>query len=159
MFSANQFWQYSLAFYASPRVKDVCLELQDRYGFNVNMLLLCGYLEQKSLRLSRADLRILLKNIAQIDQQTRLIRKKRVIAKKAEPAHYQQLLREELALEKQQQQQLIKSLATICFVTQDNANLLVYRCNMPNSQEQQMVDLMTELGHLAVQFDMENNDR
>ena len=107
MFSASGFWDYSLKVYALTEVKDLCLDLQNRYGFNVNLLLLCGYLERKSLGLSSVDINKLQQDIAQIDRQTQLIRNKRVAVKKSEPKQYQQLLKNELELEKLQQQQLI----------------------------------------------------
>lgn len=35
----NPFWDFSLAIYASPEVQTACLELQDRSGVDVNVLL------------------------------------------------------------------------------------------------------------------------
>lgn len=159
MFSASGFWDYSLKVYALTEVKDLCLDLQNRYGFNVNLLLLCGYLERKSLGLSSVDINKLQQDIAQIDRQTQLIRNNRVAIKKSEPKQYQQLLKNELELEKLQQQQLIDSLATITFVRQDMSNLHTYRSNMPDSQGQELGNMITKLEGLATQFEMENDDR
>ncbi|MDH3976922.1 MAG: TIGR02444 family protein [Gammaproteobacteria bacterium] len=40
-FPEHAFWDFSLAFYRKPGVADACLYLQDQYGLNVNILLLC----------------------------------------------------------------------------------------------------------------------
>ena len=45
--SAEQFWQFSEQHYARPGVADVCLQLQDDYGANVNLLLLLVMLEER----------------------------------------------------------------------------------------------------------------
>lgn len=37
----NAFWRFSLAVYAAPGVMPACLELQDRFGLDVNLLLFC----------------------------------------------------------------------------------------------------------------------
>lgn len=41
MTAAEAFWQFSLRFYAYPRVRELCLRLQDEDGLNVNILLWC----------------------------------------------------------------------------------------------------------------------
>ncbi len=38
------FWNFSLAVYRSSEVQDECLLLQDRFGLDVNLVLLCAYL-------------------------------------------------------------------------------------------------------------------
>jgi len=42
--SENPFWDYSLAHYAQPGVAQCCLDYQDQYGTNVNLLLFCCWL-------------------------------------------------------------------------------------------------------------------
>jgi uncharacterized protein (TIGR02444 family) len=36
-------WEFSLAVYANPEVRKECLDLQDRYGLDVNLLLFCAF--------------------------------------------------------------------------------------------------------------------
>jgi uncharacterized protein (TIGR02444 family) len=36
-------WAFSLAVYGDPAVQQECLDLQDRYGVNVNLLLFCAF--------------------------------------------------------------------------------------------------------------------
>jgi uncharacterized protein (TIGR02444 family) len=40
-FPAHPFWNYSLVTYAKPGVADACILLQDEFGLNVNLLLVC----------------------------------------------------------------------------------------------------------------------
>ena len=40
----SPFWNFSLAVYRSSEVQDECLLLQDRFGLDVNLLLLCAFL-------------------------------------------------------------------------------------------------------------------
>jgi uncharacterized protein (TIGR02444 family) len=40
----SQFWNFSLAVYRARAVQNECLDLQDQFGLDVNLLLLCAYL-------------------------------------------------------------------------------------------------------------------
>jgi len=40
----SPFWNFSLAVYGVTAVQDECLELQDRFDFDVNLVLFCAYL-------------------------------------------------------------------------------------------------------------------
>ncbi len=40
----NNFWQFSLRVYCVPGVEDDCLAVQERYGVDVNAMLLCAWL-------------------------------------------------------------------------------------------------------------------
>jgi uncharacterized protein (TIGR02444 family) len=39
----SRFWSFSVAVYSDSGVQAECLDLQDRYGVDVNLLLLCAY--------------------------------------------------------------------------------------------------------------------
>lgn len=44
MFNHSQnFWNFSVDLYAQPRVADACLDLQNTYGLDVNLLLFCHW--------------------------------------------------------------------------------------------------------------------
>lgn len=49
---ANPFWTFSLALYAQPGVAPACLELQDRHGLDVNLLLYAAFAATRGSRLS-----------------------------------------------------------------------------------------------------------
>jgi len=51
----SAFWDFSLHFYALPRVAAACLELQDRAGVDVNVLFYLLFVAQHCRRLDRSD--------------------------------------------------------------------------------------------------------
>jgi uncharacterized protein (TIGR02444 family) len=55
--SGDEFWRFSLAFYGRPGVSPACLELQDRYGRDVNLVLYACWVGLSGRgRLTQADL-------------------------------------------------------------------------------------------------------
>lgn len=40
----SSFWNFSVAVYSASKVQDECLNLQDQFGLDVNLILLCAYL-------------------------------------------------------------------------------------------------------------------
>jgi uncharacterized protein (TIGR02444 family) len=40
----NPFWRFSCAAYAAPAIQEACLALQDRFGLDVNLALLCAWI-------------------------------------------------------------------------------------------------------------------
>jgi uncharacterized protein (TIGR02444 family) len=51
----SAFWDFSVRFYAQPRVAAACLELQDRAGVDVNVLFYLLFVAQHCLQLDRGD--------------------------------------------------------------------------------------------------------
>jgi len=61
--SENPFWDFSVAVYASAGVSDACLRLQDKRGFDVNLLLFSCWLGGgRNSALSEADWLALIKS-------------------------------------------------------------------------------------------------
>ena len=64
MSPAESFWSFSLTVYGRPGVEAACLELQDRFGADVNLALYCLWIgrsltpEALDKRLSKAALAI-----------------------------------------------------------------------------------------------------
>ena len=52
----NPFWEYSSVYYSQPEVAQCCLKYQDRYGANVNILLLCCWLGSLGVLIKPKDL-------------------------------------------------------------------------------------------------------
>jgi uncharacterized protein (TIGR02444 family) len=53
----NSFWKFSLRVYGSPGVAAECLELQDKHGFDVNVVLFAAWLgASRGIVLEQADL-------------------------------------------------------------------------------------------------------
>ena len=53
--SQSAFWQFSLAFYARPRVADACLELQDNAGVDVNVMFYLLFIATHQRQVSRDE--------------------------------------------------------------------------------------------------------
>ena len=53
------FWQFSGLVYARPRVAEARLELQDRHGLDVNVLLFCAWAGAQGRRFDGGDLGLL----------------------------------------------------------------------------------------------------
>ncbi len=105
-FDAAAFWQFSVGHYQQPQVKQLCLQLQDGHGINVNLLLLLCWLQKQRALLSRDDIKQLGHSISDSELRVTAHRQKRRAAK-PQPELYKILLQEELLLEQQQQQLLI----------------------------------------------------
>jgi uncharacterized protein (TIGR02444 family) len=109
MLSSDQFWSFSCAHYEQQVVKEACLELQNEYHFNVNLLLLCCYLQGQQLRLDLTHIDQCLTAIAETHEQLNQVRIIRTEIKNTNELAYQYLLKAELALEQQQQSVLIET--------------------------------------------------
>lgn len=57
MSDRTSFWNFSLAFYARPGVADLCLDLQDRFSVDVNVLLYLLWQATRRRRLDAAEIR------------------------------------------------------------------------------------------------------
>lgn len=53
------FWQFSGVIYARPGVAEACLDLQDRHGIDVNLLLFCAWAGAQGQRFDGGDLGLL----------------------------------------------------------------------------------------------------
>ena len=57
MQDATSFWTFSLKFYSQPEVGGICLDLQDRFGADVNVVLYGLWQASRGRRLSDGNLR------------------------------------------------------------------------------------------------------
>jgi uncharacterized protein (TIGR02444 family) len=145
MLSAEEYWQYSIQRYGKSEVKNLCLGLQNDYHVNVNILLLCGFLDKLSLRLRPSQFISLRKSIAELDQQIQLLRIKRVAAKHQDQASYRQLLEQELELERQQQVSLIKRVNQMKIENTDCSNLNAYILSISKQVEPELQQRLNSL--------------
>lgn len=51
------FWTFSLSFYSQPGISEVCIDLQDRFGTDVNIVLYGLWQAHRGRRLSESDVR------------------------------------------------------------------------------------------------------
>ncbi|MCG7585946.1 TIGR02444 family protein [Photobacterium sp. OFAV2-7] len=111
VFSAEDFWQFSLSHYARAGVEQACLTLQNTYQGNVNLALLLHWLDTLHIELADQQIHALTASLVASDKQLHQYRTMRQQLKpQLDQAGYQQLLTFELELEKSQQHALIEQL-------------------------------------------------
>ncbi len=54
--TADDFWEFSIRVYGTPDVEPACLNLQDEFGLNVNLILYCCWAGSLGVRLERDQL-------------------------------------------------------------------------------------------------------
>jgi uncharacterized protein (TIGR02444 family) len=111
--SSEQFWLYSLNLY--PAIKEVCLQWQDNFGVNINLLLFLLYLDKQQQSLNETQLQQLedlLKHFStEVTQSIRALRRTLPspwLESDMQQPLRQQLLSTELAAEKLEQQLLVQ---------------------------------------------------
>lgn len=160
----NPFWQYSLKVYAQPGVADTCLQLQDQYGCNVNLLLLAAWVASQGFQLSPSDFVELQERIRGFDQQTiqplRNLRRQ-VSQQSALPQEWQTDLKQRLLsaelLAEQVEQALLYDASLPCLkkrgntslsnLVQDNLKAYISAVNQPSEPGS-----LTLIKRLAQQF-------
>jgi uncharacterized protein (TIGR02444 family) len=153
VWKAEKFWAYSLTFYKNQRVQSCCLALQDRYRFNVNLMLLCCYLNQAKYQLDKTNIDALENNIADTESRLNLQRKIRREAKGT--AEYKQQLDLELALEKVQQSELISALNSQSIIQGNLNNLMTYADHhIDKTKTSAYLPLLQQLSQLAKDFEL-----
>ncbi len=63
-------WDFAVKTYASPRVEELCLFLQDNHQANVNVLLWCQWLQEESIHIAKEALPDVLEIIDTVSQKT-----------------------------------------------------------------------------------------
>jgi uncharacterized protein (TIGR02444 family) len=107
---AEEFWLFSLYFYDRPKVADACLQLQNNYQVNVNVLLLTLWCYSQNIGVSKAMLTHFRHAIVESDNALKHHRQLRQSCQFGNKAHYKTLKAIELELERRQQQFLIEQL-------------------------------------------------
>lgn len=106
----NPFWDYSLNLYRRPGIAQLCIDLQDRYGANVNLLLFACWVGNRGRQLDGSKLRAVRAEIS--DWHTRVTQPLRTRRRALDPAgagtarEKQRLLAEELDAEQEEQTRL-----------------------------------------------------
>ena len=60
-FPDSELWTFSIQTYALPEVEDACLILQNNYDVDINILMYCLWVAEKSIVLNTEDTRLLIK--------------------------------------------------------------------------------------------------
>ncbi|HWV14782.1 MAG TPA: TIGR02444 family protein [Cellvibrio sp.] len=131
------FWDFSLAYYGNPQVAVTCLELQDIYGVNVNLLLWSLWLESEHLLLTEERLKAAINVVSTWEQsyvwplrQLRRSMKRDFAVSPGQVAEVREQIKQaEFLAEKQEQQwlqDLVSSWKPLSEPLQKNQNLGVY---------------------------------
>lgn len=111
--NSEQFWQFSLNLY--PAIKESCLQWQDNFGVNINLLLFLLYLDKQQQSISEAQLlqleELLQHFSTEVTQSIRSLRRTLPspwLESDMQQPLRQQLLSTELAAEKLEQQLLVQ---------------------------------------------------
>lgn len=107
-FDPDKFWQFSLDIYGQDGVKECCLSLQNDHGTDVNLLLLCLWLDNQNISISAECF----KDLMDISDHWQLqvlapLRTNRSVLEK-NTTDYEAALALELATEKKEQKALIE---------------------------------------------------
>lgn len=106
---SNPLWEFSLQLYARPGVAAACIEAQDRFAADVNLLLYAAWLAQEGLALNQEQWRALA--VAVTDWRQRVVQPLRALRRDwrdlpAAAALREQVKALELAAEQSQQAQM-----------------------------------------------------
>ena len=110
MYQPEAFWRYSIDTYSQPGMKDLCLACQDQLGLNVNVVLLCGWVNIFGKTLTHKQMQSLLQSIETSEIGLNKQRQVRNNHERGSDA-YKDCLKQELALEGEQQKILLQELA------------------------------------------------
>lgn len=103
------FWQFSGEAYGEQDVAAACLEAQDNFGADVNVILLCLWMDTRGVRMQGDDWANLLRTSRIWQRDTLEPQRKKRQALKGH-SDYEAAKRDELALEQQAQAALLESL-------------------------------------------------
>ncbi|MGR5306332.1 TIGR02444 family protein [Vibrio mediterranei] len=122
-------WQFSLQYYGVREVKEACLNLQNQFHGNVNLLLLLKLLDEQSVRFQSEDWHLVQSCLGRTEQllhQYRDIR--RQLKHNVVDSLYREALEFELSLEKQQQSDLVDCINSLALIPHDHEPLVLIYC-------------------------------
>ena len=147
MLQASEFWNYSLNLYEQPGIKSTCLMLQDKFKLNVNLLMLCCYLNRLNNKLPVEGFNALTEAIEDTDLQLQAMRRKRRNSR-GTPL-YRELLQQELQIEKQQQQSLVEQVNQQELEQRSTDNLLCYLDSQYPRPPEPLIEHLSQLRQIA----------
>ena len=93
---ADEFWEWTCVVYADGEVQTLCLAMQNRFGCNVNFLLLAIWLGQRNYLIPRTGWSLLIKRTERLRAGVRKLRERRRKVKLTDREQYEALLNMEL---------------------------------------------------------------
>lgn len=103
------FWQFACELYEADGVKERCLYSQNQLGLNVNLLLLCAWLARHQRTLTQGQWQKVIQSLENSDKKLVELRQQRQSHTRGSSS-YKACLQQELELEAQQQQLILRTL-------------------------------------------------
>lgn len=131
----ERLWQFSLQYYSVREVKEACLNLQNKFHGNVNLLLLLKWLDEHQLTFYDEDwprVQHCLLRSETLLQQYREMRKK--LKAHLPTGVYRESLEFELLLEKQQQSDLVECINDLTLHPNQGIPLVLAYCQHLNAE-------------------------
>lgn len=126
----ERLWQFSLQYYSVREIKEACLNLQNKFHGNVNLLLLLKWLDEHTLTFSEEEwprVQHCLIRSENLLQQYREMRKK--LKGHLPGTVYRESLEFELLLEKQQQSDLVECINSLVLENNQGQPLVQAYCH------------------------------
>ncbi|MBU2895304.1 TIGR02444 family protein [Vibrio hepatarius] len=125
----ERLWQFSLQYYSVREVKDACLNLQNQFKGNVNLLLLLKWLDEQQATFLDEDWHKIEQCLGRSETLLHSYRDIRRKLKSHVPETlYRESLQFELQLEKQQQSDLVDCINSITLLHNKNDPLTLRYC-------------------------------
>ncbi|MEH0690204.1 TIGR02444 family protein [Vibrio cholerae] len=133
--SHDDLWAFCLQYYSVREVKDACLSMQNRYGGNVNLLLLVRWLDEQRLSFDEQGWTTLHASLARCEPLLHSYRELRRKLKLGAPdTLYREALQFELELEKQQQIDLLTGVNTLTLQDNQGEPLTLHYCRQQGAE-------------------------
>ena len=128
--NTEDFWRYSLQRYQSSKLQDQLLSLQNDFDGEVNLALLCLWLDSKNLEIEKKSFTSLETSVVERASKIKSLRLTRNILKsEISSEQYQQILNIELDLEKKQQQDLVSAINNFMLTETENSDNFSFYLN------------------------------
>ncbi len=125
----ERLWQFSLQYYGVREVKDACLNLQNHYHGNVNLLLLLKWLDEQSVCFDEADWHKVHECLGRSETLLHSFRElRRHLKSQVSDSLYRESLQFELQLEKQQQSDLVDCINSLALHRNEKDALTLKYC-------------------------------
>lgn len=125
----ERLWQFSLQYYSVREVKQACLNLQNQFKGNVNLLLLLKWLDEQQVTIAEQDWHKVEECLGRSEALLNSFRElRRKLKQPLADTLYREALQFELQLEKQQQADLVDCVNQLSLHNADDQSLTLRYC-------------------------------
>lgn len=147
----ERLWQFSLQYYSAREVKQACLNLQNQFKGNVNLLLLLKWLDEQQVTIAESDWHKVEECLGRSEALLTSFRElRRKLKQPLADTLYREALQFELQLEKQQQADLVDCVNQLTLLNANDQPLALRYCRQLGGEH-----LYSTFAH---PFDLEERD-